>query len=82
MDKLARVRHAEQRIATVQRRVWLAQVLLWPTIVVAAALSVGAVVWVLRRRSGGGRHEMPDLPGAHEAGAVDSPLDGERRPQP
>ena len=78
MDKLARVRHAEQRIATVQRRVWLAQVLLWPTIVVAGAASVGAAVWFLRRRSGGGRHEMPDLPGAHEAGVVDPSVDGER----
>ncbi|WP_445166780.1 hypothetical protein ACTXG7_23540 [Mycolicibacterium sp. Dal123E01] len=66
MEKLARVRRAERRIVKVQRRVWLAQVLLWPAIVVGAVLSVGTLVWFLRRPSSGGRHEMPDLPGAHE----------------
>lgn len=64
MDKLARVRSAEKRIVRYQRRIWLAQVLMWPAIIVVA---VAAVVWFARRRSAGGRHEMPDLPGAHEA---------------
>jgi hypothetical protein len=71
MDKLVRVRHAEKRIVRLQRRVWLAQILMWPTIILGAILSVGAVVWFVRRRSGGGRHEMPDTPGAHEAGLTD-----------
>jgi hypothetical protein len=73
MDKLARVRRAEKRIVKYQRRAWLAQVLMWPMIIVGA---VGALVWFLRGRSAGGRHEMPDLPGAHEAGAVDPQANG------
>ncbi|KAA0110216.1 hypothetical protein CIW47_08460 [Mycolicibacterium sp. P1-5] len=72
MDKLARVRHAEKRIVRLQRRVWLAQILMWPTMILVAILSVGAVVWFVQRRSGGGRHEMPDTPGAHEAVVTDS----------
>ncbi len=64
MDKLARVRHAEKRIVKYQRRVWLAQLVMWPVLVIAA---VGGAVWFLRNRPGSGRHEMPDLPGAHEA---------------
>ena len=67
METLPRLRHAEHRIVKIQRRVWLAQVLMWPTIIVAAVLSAGALVWFLRRRTAGGRHEMPDLAGAHEA---------------
>jgi hypothetical protein len=31
---------------------------------------VGGLVWFMRRRSAGGRHEMPDMPGAHEDGDV------------
>lgn len=71
MNNLARLRHAEQRITKVQRRIWLAQLLTWPTIVVAAVLTLLAIVWLRQRRSAGGRHEMPDLPGAHEAASVD-----------
>jgi hypothetical protein len=74
MDTLPRVRHVEHRIVKIQRRVWLAQVLMWPTILVAAVLSAGVLVWFLRRRSTGGRHEMPDLPGAHEADTVGSTI--------
>jgi hypothetical protein len=70
MDKLSRLRRAQQRIVTVQRRMWLAQVLMWPTVIAAGVSSIGGLVWFLRRRSAGGRHEMPDTPGAHEAGAV------------
>ncbi|OYN80392.1 hypothetical protein CG716_09670 [Mycolicibacterium sphagni] len=76
MDKLARIQQAEHRIARVQRRVWLAQALMWPTIAVAAVLSTGALVWFLQRRSAGGRHEMPDLPGAHEAGTIEPQAEG------
>ena len=76
MDKLTGLRHAQQRIVKVQRRVWLAQLLMWPTVVAAGMLSVGGLVWVLRRRYAGGRHEMPDTPGAHEAGTVHVEPDG------
>jgi hypothetical protein len=76
MDKLTGLRHAQQRIVKVQRRVWLAQVLMWPTVVAAGMLSVGGLVWLLRRRYTGGRHEMPDSPGAHEAGTVHVEPDG------
>lgn len=71
MDKFDRVKRAEKRIVKYQRRVWLAQVLMWPTIVIGAVLAGVGVVWFIRNRSAGGRHQMPDLPGAHEAGAVD-----------
>jgi hypothetical protein len=36
MVKLTRLRHAQQRIVRVQRRVWLAQILMWPTVIAAA----------------------------------------------
>jgi hypothetical protein len=76
MDKLARLRLAEKRIVKYQRRAWLAQVLMGPMIIVGAVVAVDALVWFLRSRSAGGRHEMPDLPGAHEAGAVDPQANG------
>lgn len=64
MDTLGRLRTAEKRIVRYQRRIWLAQVLMWPAIIV---VTLAALVWFVRNRSAGGRHEMPDLPGAHEA---------------
>jgi hypothetical protein len=76
MDNLSRLRHAQQRVVKVQRRVWLAQALMWPTIVAAGILSAGGLVWILRRRNAGGRHEMPDTPGAHESGTVQVEPDG------
>ena len=76
MDNLTRVRHARQRVVKVQRRVWLAQALMWPTIVAVGMLSAGGLAWILRRRNAGGRHEMPDTPGAHEAGTVQVESDG------
>jgi hypothetical protein len=77
MDKLTRLRLAEKRIVRYQRRVWLAQVLIWPIIIVGAVAAAGALVRLLRSRSAGGRHEMPDLPGAHEAGVVDPQANGQ-----
>ncbi|MEW5808240.1 MAG: hypothetical protein AB1925_02215 [Actinomycetota bacterium] len=50
--------------------------LVWP-IATAALSAVGAVMWSARRRSAGGRHEMPDLPGAHEDGTVHVTPDGQ-----
>jgi hypothetical protein len=77
MNKLTRLRHAERRIVKVQRRFWLAQALAWPTVIAAGATSVGVLVWFLRRRSPGNRHEMPDLPGSHEDGTVRVEPDGQ-----
>jgi hypothetical protein len=74
MDKLTRLQRAQQRIVRVQRRVWLAQVLMW--VIAAGVSSVGGLVWILRRRYAGGRHEMPDTPGAHEVGTVQIESDG------
>src|SRR5215208_40685 len=67
MDKLSRLRHAQRRIVKVERRLWLAGVLMWPTVIAVGVSSVGGLVWFLRRRSAGGRHEMPDTPPAHRA---------------
>jgi len=77
MNKLTRLRRAEQRVVKVQRRIWLAQVLAWPTVIAAGATAVGALVWFHRRRSAGNRHAMPDLPGAHEDGTVRVEPDGQ-----
>jgi hypothetical protein len=77
MDKLSRLRHAQRRIVKVQRRLWLAEVLVWPTVIAAGVASIGGLVWFLRRRSAGGRHEMPDMPGAHEDGDVHVEPDGQ-----
>jgi hypothetical protein len=77
MDNLARLKRAQHRIVKVQRRVWLAEALMWPTAIAAAAVSVVGVLWLLRRRQTGGRHEMPDLPGAHEEGTVHVESDGQ-----
>ena len=81
MDKLTRLRHAQQRIVRVQRRVWLAQVLMWPTVIAAGVSSVGGLVWILRRRYAGGRHEIPDTPGAHEVGTVQIEPDSRLSPR-
>ena len=52
----------------------------WRTVVVAGVSTVGALVWSSRRRSAGGRHEMPDLPGAHEDGTFHVTPDGRLQP--
>ena len=77
MDKLARLRHAQRRIVRVQRRLWLTEVLMWPTVIAVGAASAVGLVWFLRLRSVGGRHEMPDRPGAHEEGNVHVEPDGQ-----
>ncbi|MGO4442182.1 hypothetical protein AB4Z42_02370 [Mycobacterium sp. 2YAF39] len=77
MNKLTRLRRAEKQIVKAQRRIWLAQALAWPTVIAAGATSVGVLVWFLRRDAAGNRHEMPDLPGAHEDGTVHVEPDGQ-----
>jgi hypothetical protein len=76
MDRLTQLRHAQQRIVKAQRRVWLVQMLTWPALIAAGVLLLGGFVLVLRRRYAGGRHEMPDMPGAHEEGSVHVEPDG------
>jgi hypothetical protein len=70
MDNVGRLRHAQQRIVRIERRLWLGQVLMWPALIAVGVSSVGGLVWLLRHRSAGGRHEMPETPGAHEEGTL------------
>lgn len=39
-----------------QRRLWLAQLAMWPTVIVLAILLLVGVWWLVRGRSTGGRH--------------------------
>ena len=50
-----RLGRAERKVLRLQRRLWLAQLAMWPTMIVLVALLVG-VLWVVRRRSSPGRH--------------------------
>lgn len=61
MDTLTRLRHAQKRIFTAQRRLVVAQALLWPTVVLASAGTVAAVV--LRYRGRGVRGMPPPVDG-------------------
>jgi hypothetical protein len=70
MDKVTRLRHAQQRLLKVQRRLWLAQLAMWPTLIITGVVAAAGVVWLLRRRSAGGRHELPDSAGAHRVETV------------
>lgn len=77
MDTLAKIGRAERRIVKVQRRVWLAQLLMWPTVLLTGTVVVGAVALVLRRRAANGKHELPETPGAHRAGADNAEGNGQ-----
>jgi hypothetical protein len=76
MDKLARVRRTQRRIVKIQRRVWLAEVLMWPAAIASGIVAVGGLLYILRRRSPEGRHVMPETPGDHETGTVRVQPDG------
>lgn len=67
METVTRVRHTQQRLLKAQRRLWLAQLAMWPTLILTGVAVAAGVVLVLRRRSAGGRHELPESPGAHRA---------------
>lgn len=45
-----RLGSAERKVMRLQRRLWLAQLAMWPTVFVLAAAVVAGVVWVLRRK--------------------------------
>ncbi len=49
---------------------------MWPTVITAGIASVGGLVWFRWRRSAGGCHELPEMPGAHEDGSVHVEPDG------
>ncbi|GAB1815741.1 hypothetical protein MUNTM_47810 [Mycobacterium sp. MUNTM1] len=51
-----RLGRAERKVLRLQRRLWLAQLAVWPTVIALAVLLVGGVLWVVRQRSTGGRH--------------------------
>lgn len=51
-----RLGRAERKLLRLQRRLWLAQLAMWPTVIVLAVLLVGGVLWVVLRRSSRGRH--------------------------
>jgi hypothetical protein len=67
LETSRRLGRAERKLLRLQRRLWLAQLAMWPTLIVLAVLLVGGVLWVVRRRSTGGRHAAPPAPGAQEA---------------
>jgi len=77
MDTLTRIGRAERRIVKVQRRIWLAQLLMWPTVLLTGAGIVAAAALVLRRRNNSGKHELPETPGAHRAGADNAEGNGQ-----
>jgi mannose/fructose/N-acetylgalactosamine-specific phosphotransferase system component IIC len=77
MTSLTRVRNAQRKVVKVQQRLWLAEMLLWPTLVLTGVAVVGAVVAFVRRRNNSGRHELPETPGAHRAGADNATGNGQ-----
>jgi hypothetical protein len=76
MDKLARLRGAERRLLRIQRRVWLAQALIWPAAIAGVVALIGLLLYALRRRWSDGRHAMPQTPGVHETGSLRVEPDG------
>ncbi|MCV7238479.1 hypothetical protein [Mycolicibacterium celeriflavum] len=64
METLTRARHARKRIFRAQRRLWLVQAALWPTLALAGIGAVAALVVRYRGRADG------------PAAAVPSPTDG------
>ena len=66
MESLSRLRDARRTVARTQRRIWLAQALAGPVLVLFGMVALGAVtLWWRRRSLGTGRHELPDTQGAH-----------------
>jgi heme/copper-type cytochrome/quinol oxidase subunit 2 len=52
MDNVTRVRQASIRVAKVQRRIWLLQMIFWPVVAISGIVTVIAVgSWVWRRRN-------------------------------
>ncbi len=64
IDASRRLGRAERKVLRLQRRLWFAQLAMWPTVIVLAVLLVGGVLWAVRRRSPGGRHAVTPAPDA------------------
>jgi len=47
-----RLRGTQRKVLRLQRRLWLAELALWPTVIVLAVLMAG-VLWIAWRRSAG-----------------------------
>lgn len=68
MESLTRLRDARRTVARTQRRIWVAQALAGPALVLFGVVALGAVtLWWRRRSLGSGRHELPDTQGAHRS---------------
>ncbi|ORA09558.1 hypothetical protein [Mycobacterium arosiense] len=48
-----RLGRAERKVLRLQRRLWLAQLAMWPIAIVLAAALLAGTVWVLRRKTAG-----------------------------
>ena len=55
-----KVGRAERRVVRLQRRVWLAQLLLWPTLLVAGAAGAVVLVSVWRARQAPAPATLPE----------------------
>ncbi len=62
MDTLNRLRRTEKRIVKAQRRLWLLQMAVWPTVGLACVGSVAAAVIRYRNRGAGGAAPVDGLP--------------------
>jgi hypothetical protein len=72
-----RARRAEQMVLRLQRRLWFAQLALWPTVVLSGIL-VMAAAWALWRRKSDGRQADTVPPGSDSPNDVDLVIRGLR----
>ena len=82
METLPRLRNAPRKVARAQRRLWLIQILTWPTLVLSGVTVMTAVILWRRRTTSDGRHELPETPGAHRVGADNADRDDARLTSP
>ncbi|OBB97919.1 hypothetical protein [Mycobacterium sp. 852002-40037_SCH5390672] len=66
-----RLGRAERKALRLQRRLWLAQLAMWPTVILLAAVLLAGVLWVLRQRSTGRR--LNPAPAATDPAAEHAP---------
>ena len=70
-------RRAEQVVLRLQRRLWFAQLALWPTVILSGIL-VMAAAWALWRRKSDGRQADTVPPGSDSPNDVDLAIRGLR----
>jgi hypothetical protein len=66
-----RLGRAERKVLRLQRRLWFAQLAMWPAVIVLTVVLVGGVLWVVRRRAAGGRHAAAPPANASAGGYPD-----------